>query len=89
MSKIPDSTCSIFFCSYMQYIEWNIDKEKYVSENSKGLREAKLEDIKWMTEDFKNMDKEGYEFLLAIEEDQVVKKALWKSYTYFKKLKKN
>lgn len=73
----------------MQYIEWSIEKDKYVSENDKQVRDAKLEDIKWMTEDFKNMDKAGYEFLLAIEEDQVAKKALWKSYTHFKKSKKN
>lgn len=89
MTDIPKSTSSIFFCSYMNYIEWDMDKERYVSENSKQLRDAKLADIAYMTDDTEHMDEAGYEFLLAIEEDQVAKKALWKSYTHFKKLKKN
>lgn len=89
MSKIPDSTSSIYFCSYMQYIEWSIEKEKYVSENSRRFRKVKLEDIAGIADDTEHMDTEGYEFLLAIEEDQVAKKAIWKSYTHFKKVEKN
>lgn len=73
----------------MQYIEWDIDKEQYVSENNKSVRDAKLEDIMYMTHDIDDMDNDGYEFLLAVEMDPIVKKAIWKSYKHFQKCKKN
>ena len=89
MTEIPQSTSSIFFCSYMQYIEWDTLKEQYVSENNKNVRDAKLEDIMYMTDDMDDMDNDGYEFLLAVEMDPIVKKVIWKSYKYFQKCKKN
>jgi hypothetical protein len=89
MTEIPQSTKCIYFCSYMQYIEWDILKEQYVSENNKNVRDAKLEDIAGMTDDMDDMDKAGYEFLLAVEMDPIVKKVIWKSYKHFEKTKKN
>ena len=86
MSKDIPTITSIFVSSYLQtYVDWDMDKEAYVSVSDKSKRKEKLQEIEWMVMDA-DMTKEEYEFLLSTEKDTEVSKAIKKGRTMIKKV---
>lgn len=84
MSTIPDITSPVVGL-YLQFIEWNMDKEKWVSPYSKETTKQKqleIQDMILLGASFTEVD-----FLFSIEEDQNAKKLLKKALFIFKNKK--
>lgn len=91
-TNIPDIN-SIFVSSYLRYfIDWDIDLECYVSKNDKKQRLKKEEEIAYMYDEsgtLHNPTIKELEFLLIVEQDQVVKKKLYNLIKFWKKKTSN
>lgn len=77
MSENIPTITSIYVSSYLRFVEWDMDKEAYISVSDKSNRKEKLQEIEWMVMDA-DMTKDEYEFLLSVEMDKEVSKAIKK-----------
>lgn len=84
MENLPDCEICINMTLYLDYVEWDMDCEKYISDNDKNKRFNKIDLVNDM---FTNEGKyfkgslAEFEWLYKVEQDDKVKMVLKKCIT--------
>jgi hypothetical protein len=68
MSIIPE-IISLGVSSYLEFVEWDVDKEKYISPMNKTLRPLKIQEINFMLEESSTPSMDELNFLMQAEQD--------------------
>lgn len=79
MQDIPDCN-NIWFCFYFEFIEWDDVKDCWTSPINKKTRAEKLLHIEFMDmdNDDSKLSLDDWIFLHSCEQDDIVKRTIWK-----------